>query len=203
MKHHLYTCRANFYINTQRVSTDWQYTAHVTTLIRKVICVTSLPMAGSPLRPLQGGSRRTTLLREPRKPVSWTRTEERQVEGSWSSREPRAERARREVVSAAAPPPHDGVTISGTSGGPRSSMPLPRQRSHRNPPCSDASECSHSSTARSKADAFSNSAIAVFCIEAQSIPFHTLHSSFLFISISYSLVSGRVSTTSSYAALLE
>lgn len=132
--------------------------------------VTSLPMAGSPLRPLQGGSRRTTLLREPRKPVSRTRTEERQVEGGPSSREPRAEAARREVVSAAPPPPpapaHGGVTINGTSGGPRSSMPLPRQRSHRNPPCSDASRCSHSSTALSNADADSSRAIAVFCIDA-------------------------------------
>lgn len=110
--------------------------------------ITSLPMAGNPLRPLQGGSSRTTLLREPRKLVSRTRTEERQVEGGGSSREPRAEAARREVVSAA-PPAHGGVTINGTSGGPRSSMPLPRQRSHRNPPCSDASKCSHSNTARS------------------------------------------------------
>lgn len=128
---------------------------------------TSLPMAGSPLRPLQGGSRRTTLLREPRKPVSRTRTEERQVEGRPSSREPRVEAARREVVSAAPPPAaHGGVTINGTSGGPRSSMPLPRQRSHRNPPYSDASRCSHSSTALSNADADSSRAIAVFCIDA-------------------------------------
>lgn len=122
-------------------------------------------MAGNPLRPLQGGSRRTTLLREPRKPVSRTRTDERQVEGGGSSREPRAEAARREVVSAAPPPAHGGVTINGISGGPRSSMPLPRQRSHRNPPCSDASKYSHSSTAFSKADADSRSAIAVFCID--------------------------------------
>lgn len=147
-------------------------------------CVTSLPMAGSPLRPLQGGSRRTTLLREPRKPVSWTRTEERQVEGGGSSHEPRAESARREVVSAAPPQPeHGGVTISGTSGGPRISMPLPHQRSHRNPPCSDASRCSHSSTERSKADAFSRSAIAVFCIDARFTPFHTFDSSSLSISV--------------------
>lgn len=131
-------------------------------------------MAGNPLRPLQGGSRRTTLLREPRKPVSRTRTEERHVDGGGSSREPRAEAARREVVSAAPPAPaHGGDTISGTSGGPRSSMPLPRQRPHRNPPCSDASRCSHSSTARSKADADSRSAIAVFCIDDRFIPTYT------------------------------
>lgn len=104
--------------------------------ISRMWWITSLPMAGSPLRPLQGGSRRTTLLREPRKLVSRTRTEERHA--GWSSR------ARREVSAAPG-----GVTSSGTSGGPRSSMPLPCQRSHRNPPCSDASRCSHSSTARS------------------------------------------------------
>lgn len=129
-------------------------------------------MAGNPLRPLQGGSRRTTLFREPRKLVSRTRTEERQVEGGGSSREPRAEAARREVVSAA--PAHGGVTINGTSGGPRSSMPLPRQRSHRNPPCSDASRCSHSSTALSKADAVSSRAMAVFCIDARLSPLPSL-----------------------------
>lgn len=111
--------------------------------------ITSLPMAGNPLRPLQGGSRRTTLFREPRKLVSLTRTEERQVEGGGSSREPRADAARREALNAAPAPAHGGVTINGTSGGPRSSIPLPHQRSHRNPPCSDASRCSHSSTARS------------------------------------------------------
>ncbi|CAK1548562.1 unnamed protein product [Leptosia nina] len=124
-------------------------------------------MAGNPLRPLQGGSSRTTLLREPRKLVSRTRTEERQVEGGGSSRELRVEAARREVGSAA--PAHGGVTISGTSGG-RSSMPLPRQRSHRKPPCSDASRCSHSSTALSNADADSSRAIAVFCIDARLTP---------------------------------
>lgn len=139
-------------------------------------------MAGSPLRPLQGGSSRTTLLREPRKLVSRTRTEDRQVEGgSRSSREPRADAARREVVSAppAPPPAHGGgVTINGTSGGPRSSMPLPHQCSHRNPPSSDASECSHSSTASSKAVALSRSAIAVFCIGARSTPYTSKSSPF-------------------------
>lgn len=134
-------------------------------------------MAGNPLRPLHGGSRRTTLLREPRKPVSRTRTDERHVEGGGSSREPRADAARRDVVRAAPAPAHGGDTISGTSGA-RSSMPLPRQRSHRNPPCSDASRCSHSSTARSNADADSRSAIAVFCIDDRSIPTYTSQTSF-------------------------
>lgn len=136
-------------------------------------------MAGNPLRPLQGGSRRTTLLREPRKPVSRTRTEERQVDGGGSSREPRAEAARREVVSAApaAAAPAGGLASSGASGGPRSSMPRTRQRPHRNPPCSDASRCSHSSTARSNAVAVSSSAIAVFCIDDRFIPTYTSDSS--------------------------
>lgn len=144
-------------------------------------------MAGSPLRPLHGGSKRTTLLREPRKPVSRTRTEERQVEGGGSSRDPRADATRREVVSAAPPAPaHGGVTINGTSGGPRSSMPLPHQRPHRNPPCSDASKCSHSSTAFSKADADSRSAIAVFCIDATITSAYTSNSLALAI---YELIS--------------
>lgn len=134
-------------------------------------------MAGSPLMPLQGGSSRTTLLREPRKLVSRTRTDDRHVESGGSSREPRADATRRDVVSAPAerapPPAHGGVTINGTSGGPRSSIPLPRQRSHRNPPCSDDSDSalSHSSSARSKAVADSRSAIAVFCIDARSTPY--------------------------------
>lgn len=141
---------------------------NLTAFVSKQKSITSLPIAGSPLSPLQGGSRRTTLLREPRKPVSRTRTEERHVEGSWSSREPRAEAVRRDVVSAAPAPPAPpvGVTTSGTSAGPRSSIPLPRQRSHRNPPCSDASRCSHSSTALSNADTDSSRAIAEFCIDA-------------------------------------
>lgn len=159
-----------------------------TSIRQRVQCITSLPMAGSPLRPLQGGSSRTMLLREPRKLVSRTRTDDRQVEGgnSASSREPRADATRRDVVSAPPTPPAHcgggGVTINGTSGGPRSSMPLPRQRSHRNPQCSDDSECSHSSTASSKAVSLSRSAIAVFCIGARSTSY-TSKSSPLSISV--------------------
>lgn len=148
----------------------------------KVLCITSLPMAGSPLRPLQGGSSRTMLLREPRKLVSRTRTDERQVEGGGSSREPRADATRRDVVSAP-PPPLLSVTINGTSGSLRSSMPLPHRRSHRNPPCSDAPRCSHSSTARSKAVTVSRSAIAVFCIDTRSTPSNNSKSSLFSIPV--------------------
>lgn len=116
-------------------------------------------MAGKPLRPLQGGSRRTTLFREPRKPVSRTRTDDRQAD--WSSHEPRADAARREVVKLVPdvwPCGASGVTNSGTSDG--------RSISHRSPPNSAVG--SWSSTERSKADTDSSNAIAEFCIYAFS-----------------------------------
>lgn len=135
-------------------------------------------MAGSALRPLQGGSRRTTLLREPRKPVSCTRTEERHAE-SVSSREPRAEAVRREVVSAAPPPlpppVHGGVTISGTSGWARSSMPPEFQLSHRHPLF--GSECSLSSEIHF--DAPSNTWSDVACIDDSFISSSFLDLNFL------------------------